>query len=137
MKPVVQEHAMGCAIACVASLLGINYSSALKLFRDRERVMLKGTYCRDVCSALFKAGKKYSYAKVNSKTAACLKNPGTIVFIKRSKKYPIGHYLLKTNKGWMNPWINLPMVNPAKAGYSRRLPGKSQWVIYSPISANS
>lgn len=55
---------------------------------------------------------------------------GTIVFIAKSKKYPEGHYLLKTSKGWMNPWVNFPEITPARAGFQKRLPGKVVWVMH-------
>ena len=72
--------------------------------------------------------------KVRSFRACTYKNllnrNGTIVFIERSKKYPAGHYLVKTEKGWMNSWINFPNISPTKSGFQKVLPGKAQWIIY-------
>ena len=75
-------------------------------------------------------GLEYVHKKVTSKTRKYLENEGSIVFIAPSKKYPRGHYLARTKKGWMNPWVNFPRIMPAKAGFNRKLPGKAQWVIF-------
>jgi len=72
----------------------------------------------------------YKSSKVNDKTKKYLNKIGSIVFIKRSKKWPSGHYLLKTSKGWMNSWINYPKTNPTKSGFNKKLPGEAQWIIY-------
>lgn len=36
---------------------------------------------------------------------------------------PFGHYLIRFNNQWIDPWINLPNKN-IKAGFRKRLPGK-------------
>ena len=129
MKPITQEHVMGCGIACTASLLGIGYDKALKLF-NKNHVSTRGYYLKDIVSALKKRRLNYQNSKVNNNTKKYLKIPGSIVFIKRSKKYPAGHYLLKVKSGWMNPWINYPKINPAKSGFNKKLPEKAQWILY-------
>jgi hypothetical protein len=53
---------------------------------------------------------------------------GTIVFIGKTEVHPVGHYLLFTEKGWMDPWINFPRLN-AKAGFRKKLPGKPVYAI--------
>ncbi|MEM0476561.1 MAG: hypothetical protein QW367_02905 [Candidatus Aenigmatarchaeota archaeon] len=58
---------------------------------------------------------------------------GTIVFIKRNKKYPYGHYLVRYKNLWMDPWINLlkeKRMEKAKAGFRKRLPGKPIYAIF-------
>ena len=119
---------MGCGVACMACVLGIGYSKAIKLVSSKN-ASSKGYYCKDITKALRNSGLNYYYKKVTSKTKKYLKIEGTIVFIKRSIRYPKGHYLVKTKKGWMNPWINFP-EKPIKAGFNKRLPGKAQWVIF-------
>lgn len=42
----------------------------------------------------------------------------------------MGHYILRTKKGWMNPWINYPSISPARAGFQKRLPGEVQWILF-------
>ena len=130
MNPVTQEHPYGCAVACAAALCGMRYTHALKLFTHPSAAAAKGYYCTDICAALLRNGKRYRYGKLSPQTRKQLERAGTIAFIARSKKYPAGHYLLKTEKGWMNPWINFPAINPARSGFQKRLPGRVQWVIY-------
>jgi len=128
-KLIAQEDSMGCAIACVAGLLGISYEDALKIFGLGEAPSC-GIYCRNITSKLKNKGLNYSYGKVINKTKKYLNVSGTIVFIRRSEEYPYGHYLLRTEEGWMDPWINTPKINPAKAGIRKDLPGEAQWIIY-------
>ena len=128
-KPITQEQTMGCCIACVASLLGLSYKKALELFR-KEYASTRGYYLKDLILALNKKGLKYTYSKFNGNNKKYLGMLGSIVFVKRSKKYPAGHYLLKTSKGWMNPWINYPNINPAKSGFNKEIPGEIQWILY-------
>ncbi|MDE1848537.1 MAG: hypothetical protein KGH55_00700 [Nanoarchaeota archaeon] len=132
-QPVAQEDYNGCSVSCVASLLGISYKKSLKLF-GRYYSKEKGAYCRDIVKVLEKKKLNYKYSKVVNKTKRYVNEFGSIVFIRRSKEYPIGHYLLKTRNGWMNSWINLSMITPlkipVKAGFQKRLPGKAQWIIY-------
>ncbi|MBI5391734.1 hypothetical protein HZB00_01905 [Candidatus Woesearchaeota archaeon] len=58
----------------------------------------------------------------------------TIVFIRRSKDYPAGHYLAKTKTGWMDPWINFDLsslnLNYAQSGFRKRLPEKAIYAVF-------
>ncbi len=128
-KPLKQEDSAGCAVACVASLCRVSYGKALSYFTKKGFASLRGYYCRDICRALSKSGRNFAYRKFSDKTAFLLERHGTIVFIS-SPAYPMGHYLLKTKKGWMNPWTNFPKMNPVKAGFQDKLPGKAEWVIF-------
>ncbi|MBI2621632.1 MAG: hypothetical protein HYW63_03255 [Candidatus Levybacteria bacterium] len=128
MKAVRQEHFSGCAVACVAFVLRTNYKSALKSFdKGSERARIRGFYSREIIVALERNGLKYALKYVGRK-----KNDdypkGTIVFTKRDSKRPFGHYLCKTEKGWMDPWINFPRLS-AKAGFRKHLPGKAVYAI--------
>ena len=126
MKLVTQEHPMGCAVACVASLTGKTYRRALELFIHPEYASSRGYYCQEICDALSSAGYSYAWKKARPH----LIDDRTIVFIARSKAYPQGHFLLKTKRGWMNPWGNYPCIKPAKALFQKDLPGKLEWIIY-------
>lgn len=127
MKTVVQEDGFGCGVACVSSLLQISYKDALKLFQNGKK---KATVCgfspKNIVSALQKAGLKYKTKYIKKKKIEIIN--GSIVYVGRCKKYPFGHYLLKTEKGWMNPWINLP-YEPRIAGFSKRIPAKIVYII--------
>ena len=130
MDRISQEEPSGCGIACVASALGISYKKAKVLFAKPDNAILGGYYCRDLIKALSKKGLNYSFSKVNSKNKKLVNSKGSIVFIKRSAKYPEGHYLINTGKGWMDPWINYANMNPARAGIRKSLPGMAEWVVY-------
>ncbi len=131
MKLVAQEDSMGCGVACVASVLEISYKDSMKLF-DEKRSSTKGYYLKDLLQALNKKGVIYKSGKVTDKTRKYVNKVGSIVFVKRSKKFPVGHYLLKTSKGWMNPWINSVKITHAKADFQQKLPGTAQWIVYQP-----
>jgi hypothetical protein len=133
-KAITQEHALGCAAACVASLTGKSYKQALRLFSHPEYAFTKGYYAREICKALKKAGMTYTYQKCTPSNKNILKMRNIIVFAAKTKKLPLGHFLLKTRKGWMNPWINYPSIKPAKSGFQKTFPGKPQWVIFPAIT---
>ena len=128
-KLITQEDPMGCGVACVASLIGISYEEAQKFFKENHSVT-RGYYLKEILEALSRKNLNYKFRKITDKTKKFISKKGSIVFIKRSKKYLSGHYLLKTSKGWMNPWANYPKINPAQAGFNKRLPGEAQWIIY-------
>ena len=133
-KSITQEHPSGCAVACVAYIIGNSYKNALKLFKRPDyATSLRGYYCREIIKALKNAGLKYNYCYAKPSKLKLLLLDNIIVFIARSKKYPTGHYLARRNKKWMNPWINFPNIKPAKSGFSKILPGKVQWIIF-PLS---
>ena len=138
MRAIVQEHPATCAIACVASVLGVSYKRASKLFPSPGRAT-KGGYswgyfCRDVVRALKLAKADYTYSYIKPKKRPLLESPRCIAFLRRSKRYPAGHYLARTEKGlWMDPWANFPK-NPAKCGFRKRLPGRASYVI-CPVGA--
>lgn len=119
---------MGCAVACTASLLGIDYKAALKKFSDGEKKHSgTGFYVYDIKKVLGKHN-------LNPKTYNLLKKRlkfkiGDIIFTKEETGDSLGHYLLKTPSGWMDCWINYPCVVPAKSGYRKKYMGKALWLI--------
>ena len=128
MNAVVQEQPMGCGIACVASAAGTTYATVLRKV-DAKHASGRGYYCSELVAALRKCGLTYSYGKASAHRKE-MRHEGTIVFIARSKQYPAGHYLVRTRRGWMNPWLNYPCITPARAGFNQRLPGKAEWVLF-------
>lgn len=121
-KVVLQEHGMGCGVACVAYALEIPYKKALKLFDKQENAWSKGYMCRDLIQALENGGKQYKHFYYRDKHKEFLKKPGVIVYTKRSENYPAGHYLIKTENGtWMNPWSNFPTIYPLEGSFQKNL----------------
>ena len=130
-KSITQEDSFGCGVACVAWITNKSYKRAKKeYFKDANSASIFGYLCRDLVAALAKAKKQYSYKYVKGRLRF---RDGYIIFIKRSKRYPAGHYFVKTGKGWMDPWINFDYrnaeVNRANSGFRKRLPGKPIYVI--------
>ena len=120
---------MGCAIACAAALANLSYKQMRRYFNNGKiKEQASGFYNRDIVAALRMLKiearacsiKKWSNKKIKV---------GSIVFIGSSRKYPMGHYILKTRRGWMNPWKNYPIINPAKAGFQKMPSGKIRWII--------
>lgn len=128
---ITQKHGAGCAVACVAYILKISYDAVLKLFSKSHQVISRGFLCKEIVAALKKGECDYSYSKMINSNKKFLKIFGVIVFIARSKKYPIGHFVVRSEDGsWMNPWINFPCIASAESGFQKKLPGKAKWIIY-------
>lgn len=127
MEPIVQEDDYGCGVACVAFVLTIPYKKAVLLFKEGE-IRVKGIpdfYCREICEIL----GEYSYKYIKPRLRNRIYAGGTIVFIKKSGKYKYGHYLVRFENKWMDPWINFPDEQRI-AGFRNRLPGKPIYMIY-------
>ncbi len=130
MKNVVkQEDAFGCAIACVAQITGRSYQDAKNLFRNPDYVANNGCGCIIMKNALMRAGFKYRFTKARSNNLELLSRTGTLVLIEPNEQYKFGHYLVKTNHGWMNSWVNCPFY-PIRACLENELPGNAEWIIY-------
>lgn len=131
MKPVKQEDGLGCAVACVAFVLSIPYSEALKLFEDGKRRVKEepNFYCPEIVKILIGKKLNYSWKKLNKENAKLVNKNLSIVFIKTSGKYPFGHFLTRYKDKWMDPWINLP-ASEINAGFRSVLPGKPTYVVY-------
>jgi len=77
--------------------------------------------------------KSIEYKYIKGKIRKKIYQDNTIVFIKRSKKYPYGHYLSRYKSSWMDPWINSKndrKIKKIKAGFRKRLPGKAIYAIF-------
>jgi hypothetical protein len=122
---------MGCAVACVAFRCGISYTRAHRLFSQRELAWPRGYYCGDVVAALAAAGYDYAFAVFDEAIhAPLLKVRGSIVFIDSCAAYPAGHYLIRAERGWMNPWTNFPRMLPVRAGFRRRLNDRVGYILF-------
>lgn len=131
MRPVKQEDGLGCAVACVAFVIGVTYKEALKLFDDGEiRVKSKANfYCPEIVRILRSKQVHCNWKKLKTASEEEIYNDNSIVFIKRSTEYPYGHFLVRHRGKWMDPWINLPNKN-IKAGFRNVLPGEPTYIVY-------
>lgn len=128
---IVQQHKLGCGVACVAYVLKCGYSKALRLFNQPENADVKGYWCRELVAALAKEKVDYVHRYFKARYRKILTVPGVIVYTKRSRRYPAGHYLVRTKGGhWMNPWSNFPESKPRRGSLQMRLPGQITYIIF-------
>lgn len=132
---ITQEDGMGCGAACVAFAANRTYRQVVSIL-GREKARTVGYQLKELVDGLSCFGLSYQYKYVKPKINKSIYQDGVIVFIRRSGKYPYGHYLIRHNGLWIDPWINLVIdknLENAKSGYRQRLPGKAQWAIL-PLS---
>jgi hypothetical protein len=130
-KPVTQEHDYGCGVACVAFVTGVPYQQVVNLL-NRNKTTSQGFLCKDLVVVLDNLGYPYNFKYLKPRLRIKIYREGTIIFIKRSKQYPAGHYLVRYEDQWMDPWINLPFsknIELARSGFRKRLPGKPIYAI--------
>ena len=73
---IVQRHALGCGVACVAYVLRFGYSKALRLFNQPENAEVIGYWCRDLVAALATLNVDYVYRYFKPKHGKILTAPG-------------------------------------------------------------
>ncbi len=112
---VVQEDSAGCGVACVAALLNISYSSTLRLFDNSQNIRAKGVLAKEIVRVLEQSGLKAECKYVKPHIENAINQTGTIVYTAKNNNYPLGHYLLRLNNGWMNPWANFPNIRNPEA----------------------
>jgi ABC-type bacteriocin/lantibiotic exporter with double-glycine peptidase domain len=130
--PLAQKDNFGCGLACIAFLTNQTYE---KVVNDlgRKKAKTKGFYCREITVYLKKLGYQTEFHYLNKKWRNKIYQDKTIVFIRRSKKYPYGHYLIRYQNYWMDSWINFQKnkdIKNAKAGFRKKLPGKPIYGIF-------
>ncbi len=128
---VTQEDGMGCGAACVAFAAYKTYQQAVKVL-GQQKARSTGFQLKELVFGLNHYGFDYHFKHVKPQMKQFIFQEGVIVFIQRSARYPYGHYLIRHNGFWADPWINLvvdkSLVN-AKSGYRKRLPGNAQWAV--------
>jgi hypothetical protein len=128
---ITQEDGMGCGVACVAFVANTTYRQALMRLNEHQ-ASTAGYHLKELVGALYTFGRTYKHKHAKKRSNSYTYPEGAIVFINRSKKYPYGHYLVRHDAQWMDPWINIlqdEKVGNAKSGYRQRLPGQAQWII--------
>ncbi len=131
---VTQEAQNGCGVACFAFACGISYEEAAK-FLGPEQAASEGFLVKHLVAELGRFGKNYQAKHVKVGTTPIYQE-GAIVLIRRSRRYPNAHYVVRHEGYWMDPWINFRRnwcLSRAKSGYRKRLPGQP-WYVISPTS---
>jgi hypothetical protein len=132
-ESITQEFDYGCGVACFAFALGLTYKQAEGMLGEKQ-AQSDRFWVKDFTAALNRAGKKYESKHIKPYLYKKLHEDGTIVLVRRSKDYPAGHYLIRYQNYWMDPWINLPedrSILNAKSGFRKRLPGSPMYVIFA------
>ncbi|HUP26209.1 MAG TPA: hypothetical protein VM124_01015 [Candidatus Limnocylindrales bacterium] len=133
MNGVTQKHYMSCGVACVSYLTGVAYDEIAKALSP-IKLNFSGFLGVELIDILKKHGLNYAGKQLKGDEAEGEFKIGDIVFIEKSASYWAGHFLVKSDKGWMDPWINLnsakPWVTDAKSGFREKLPGKPGYLIY-------
>lgn len=130
-QPITQQDGFGCGAACLAFIAEISYPQAAVLL-GAERARSKGYYCREIVAALSTLGRPYRSLYVKPAKQHLIHTEGTIVFVRRSKRYPAGHYLVRHQDQWMDPWINFQSdqaIEHAESGFRRQLPGQAAYAM--------
>jgi len=63
---------------------------------------------------------------------------GTVVLLRRSKQFPVGHYLVYHDGEWMDPRINLSddrKFEDPKSGFRKELPGHIMYALIPVVHA--
>jgi hypothetical protein len=130
-KTVTQEVDYGCGVACFAFVTNMSFQQAI-IFLGIKYSVKHGWKPSDLVKALNRYGHNYKNNYVRNKNLETYRY-GTIVLLERSIKYPVGHYLVLSRDGWMDPWINMhedSNINQAISGYREEIPGK---ILYALI----
>lgn len=135
-KSITQESDYGCGVACFAFVLGVSYKQAVATL-GREQTVKHGWRPSDLVKALNDKEYRYENRYVRKRASNETYTNGTIVLIERSETYRVGHYLVRHDGKWMDPWINMPQdaaIANARSGFRDRLPGNAMYALL-PISS--
>lgn len=130
-KSITQESNYGCGIACFAFATHQKYQQAA-VWLGEEQAQSNRLWCKDLATALNRYGLNYVSKYAKPHVLEKMNEEGAIVLVRRSKKYPVGHYLIRHKRVWMDPWINLPENNDiaqAKSGFRSTLPGEPMYIV--------
>ena len=132
-SPVVQKDELGCGAACVAFVAECNYEDVTSYFGEQQAKSV-GFYCKDLKVFLASRGMSYGYCYAKKSKLHLARREGSIVFVRRSTRFPAGHYLAYYKGWWMDPWQNFSVksndVCHASANFRRVLPGEIQYILY-------
>ena len=136
-----QKDLKGCGIACIANLLNKTYDEVKRDFENKFYKIDRGVKIFDIVNYLKTLGLEYKSKFFNQSEEHKHKRneastfshiPNSITLIAKSDVYIVGHYLLRIENGWIDPWINIrfaPLAH-AKAGVRKELPGNAWYVLY-------
>lgn len=129
-QSITQQAPHGCGITCFAFVAGITYVQAAE-FLGLEQAKSDRFIVKHFREELNRYGLHYVSKHVKPDQTIEPKD-GTIVLLRRSKQFPVGHYLAYHQGRWMDPYINLAddhdFQNP-QSGFREVLPGEIMYVL--------
>jgi len=127
---VEQENEWGCGVACVASLLGIEYDAALKRLEHHKKGKLdEKPLGLDIHEIIWSLSDHDLWYIADWRRPAHFP-VGSIVCIRGKAPYQDDHYLLMTPHGWMDPWHNTSKnVSAIKADYREAFPIGTEFIV--------
>lgn len=117
IKPAVrQEDDFGCGFACIAYICDMNYQDVKKCTDNADKAKTGSYRCKFLADTLNRIYKENKIEKIwKTKYVGKTKNPkipsDSIVYISKNYKYKYGHYIVKTDQGYMNPFVNVDKVD--------------------------
>lgn len=128
---------MSCGLACIAYLTSTPYDVLAK-GQPSSKLYQSGFWRPELVEILRKLGYDYAWKRLAGAERDAEFEIGEIVFIEPSASHRFGHYLVKSPKGWMDPWINLDYsrlnLAEAESGFRDKLPGRASYLIYKVIN---
>lgn len=129
-QSITQESPNGCGIACFAFVCNLTYQQAEE-FLGPEQAKSDQFIVKHFRGELNRFGLPYKSHHVKPKQAI---EPieGTVVLLRRSTQFPVGHYLVFHQGQWMDPRINLQedrAFQHPKSGFRDVLPGQIMYAL--------
>ena len=129
-KPITQESPNGCGIACFAFVCDLTYQQAAD-FLGPDQAKSNQFIVKHFREELDRFGLNYASRHIRPNQIID-HTEGMIVLLRRSKQFPVGHYLTYHNGQWMDPRINLEQdrqFQKPESGYRDILPGQVMYVL--------
>lgn len=129
-QSITQESPNGCGIACFAFVADLTYKQAEE-FLGEAQAKSNRFIVKHFCEELNRFGLNYSSKHVHP---GQMIEPAEnmIVLLRRSKQFPVGHYLVYFRGKWMDPRINLEddrIFNNPTSGFRDTLPGEVMYAL--------
>jgi hypothetical protein len=131
-ESITQESDYGCGIACFAFATDLTFTKAAE-YLGKTGVTREGVPLQHMLASLNSYGLSYVRKYVKPHLLDRIGEEGTIVLTKRSKDYPVGHYLVRHEGIWMDPWINMlgsQTIEHARSGFRKELPGEPMYAVF-------
>lgn len=128
---ITQESPNGCGIACFAFVCDLTYKQAEE-FLGSEQAKSNRFILKHFRDELNRFGLTYSSKHIRP-DQTFTPTEGTIALLRRSKQFPVGHYLAFHNGQWMDPRINLQddwQFQKPESGFRGSLPGEAMYILF-------